>query len=90
MTAPIKDNRIEEFLDALGGLRAALPELADDPHLLLPEGVADSRHVASCDLPAPATALDQVIEAARGDDLVGFYAAGPVYRAFANSEGQRN
>jgi len=77
-------------VDALAGLRTALPELADDPHLMLPEGVADSRHVAFGDLAAPAAAIEQVIAAAHGDDLVGFYAAGPVYRAFANSEGQRN
>ena len=31
-----------------------------------------------------------MLEAAQGTDLVGIYAAGPVWRGFANSEGQRN
>src|SRR5689334_10952378 len=36
---------------AIGGLRAALPELADDPHLLLPSFVASSRHERGETLP---------------------------------------
>jgi predicted Zn-dependent protease len=34
--------------------------------------------------------VDQALAAARGRDLVGFYAGGTLYRGFANSLGQRN
>src|SRR4029079_4730137 len=34
--------------------------------------------------------VEQVLEAANGHDFVGLLATGPVFRGFANSEGQRN
>ena len=81
---------VAETLASLAGLRAALPDLADDPHLLLPDTVADSRHVVHEALPSSAEAIEQVLDAAKGEDLVGIYAAGPVARGFADSSGQRN
>ena len=77
-------------VDALAGLRVALPELADDPHLLLPTETASTRSIRGGALPRPGEVIARVLDAAKGEDLVGFYAAGPVYRGFANSEGQRN
>ena len=41
-------------------------------------------------MPAAEAIIDAVLDAARGTDLVGLYAGGPVYRGFANSLGQRN
>jgi predicted Zn-dependent protease len=76
--------------DAVAGLRAVLPELADDPLLLLPTEVRSGRNVRDTPLPAAETVIDEVLAAADGLDLVGIYAAGPVWRGFANSEGQRN
>lgn len=76
--------------DAVATLRAAMPELADDPHLLLPSDVHDSRSVRAGALPPAETVIDEILRAADGSDLVGIYAAGPIYRGFANSEGQRN
>jgi predicted Zn-dependent protease len=76
--------------DALAGLRTALPELADDPLLLLPSEVRCSRSVRDAPLPPSETVIDEILEAAAPHDLVGIYAAGPVWRGFANSEGQRN
>jgi predicted Zn-dependent protease len=76
--------------DAVAGLRSALPELADDPHLLLPETVASSRAVRGAPLPETPALVDEIVAAAAGLDLVGILAAGPVQRGFANSEGQRN
>jgi predicted Zn-dependent protease len=81
---------IAQATASLVGLRGALPDLADDPHLLLPDTVTNSRHVVDGALPRSAEAIGQVLDAAGGDDLVGIYAAGPVARGFANSEGQRN
>ena len=76
--------------DAVGGLRSVLPELADDPLLLLPPSVQSSRSVRAASLPPSEAVIDEVLAAAAGLDLVGIYAAGPVWRGFANSEGQRN
>jgi predicted Zn-dependent protease len=76
--------------DAVSGLRSALPELVDDPHLLLPSTVASSRTARGGPLPDTAELVDAILAAASGDDLVGLLAAGPVQRGFANSEGQRN
>lgn len=71
-------------------LRDALPDLADDPHLMLPDGVVSTRAERGGNLPPSAAIVDAVLAAAQGEDLVGLLAAGPVYRGFANSEGQRN
>jgi len=71
-------------------LRQALPGLADDPHLMLPTTVASTRSVRGDALPATEAMLDTLLDTARGHDLVGLIASGPVWRAFANSEGQRN
>ena len=71
-------------------LRQALPALADDPHLLLPTTVASTHSVHGDALPATEAMLDTLLDAARGHDLVGLIANGPVRRAFASSEGQRN
>jgi predicted Zn-dependent protease len=76
--------------DAVAGLRAVLPELVDDPLLLLPAGVHSSRSVRDGALPASEAVIDEILAAAGGLDLVGIYAAGPIWRGFANSEGQRN
>ena len=78
--------------DARRGPARALPELADDPHLLLPDRRASStRNVRGGTLPrVGASHRARCSRAANGLDLVGIYAAGPIYRGFANSEGQRN
>ncbi len=75
---------------AVAGLRSTLPELADDPLLLLPHEVVSNESVRSMLLPPSEEIVTQVLAAAHGTDLVGIYAAGPVWRGFANSEGQRN
>ncbi len=76
--------------EAVAGLRCVLPELADDPLLLLPTEVRSSRIVRGAGLPPSEAVIAEVLAAAHGLDLVGIYAAGPVWRGFANSEGQRN
>jgi predicted Zn-dependent protease len=76
--------------DALAGLRGVLPDLADDPHLLLPADVRSSRAERGDGLPPSEAVIESVLAAAADLDLVGIYAAGPVWRGFANSEGQHN
>jgi predicted Zn-dependent protease len=75
---------------ALAGLRAALPELDPDPHLLIATDIVSTRAARGGPLPPAEIVIDALLEAARGEDLVGLYAGGPVCRGFANSFGQRN
>jgi predicted Zn-dependent protease len=75
---------------AMATARAARDDLADDPHLLFPDTVVDSREVRGGPLPPAEAVVDAVLGAAPGLDLVGFYAGGTVYRGFANAAGQRN
>ena len=71
-------------------LREALEGLPEDPWLLInetPQSTASERRGTL----APAEeVVAQATAAARGRDLVGFYAGGTQYRGFANSLGQRN
>lgn len=78
------------MLDAITGLRSALPELAEDPHLLLPSVIASSSTTRGGAMPSADAMVETILGAANGHDLVGLLAAGPVYRGFCNSEGQRN
>src|SRR6185312_11909653 len=80
----------EPLLQALVALRGTVTDLPDDPHLHYATDVHSSRVVRSTPLPAPDGIIATVLDAAHGLDLVGIYAAGPVYRGFANSLGQRN
>ena len=75
---------------AVAAARTALTDAADDPHLLVATEVHSSREERGGPLPAAETIVDATLEAARGTDLVGLYAGGPMYRGFANSHGQRN
>jgi predicted Zn-dependent protease len=75
---------------AVAALRSALPDLADDPHLLLPTQPHSTHTSRGSALPPADEIVDKVLDRAAGRDLVGLLAAGPVYRGFASSEGQRN
>ena len=71
-------------------LAAQLDEVSDDPWLLLPDEIESSLRIERGMLPTAAQVITAVAEAARGLDFVGFYAGGPVVRAFADSRGQRH
>ncbi len=75
---------------AIAAMRAELPSVPVDPLLLYATRVASSNRERSGRLPDAEEAVDCVIRAAGGDDLVGIFASGPVFRGFANSLGQRN
>jgi predicted Zn-dependent protease len=80
----------ERIAAALAGLRETIVDLPDDPHLDYSTALHSSRVVKSDPLPRSEEIMETVLSAAAGLDLVGIYAAGPVYRGFANSLGQRN
>ncbi|MDP9107620.1 MAG: metallopeptidase TldD-related protein [Pseudomonadota bacterium] len=71
-------------------LRAQLPSLPVDPHLLIASEVHSSTHIAPSTLPPSSEMVAQVLRAAAGVDLVGILAAGVMFRGFANGYGQRN
>lgn len=67
-----------------------LPDVPEDPYLLLPDTALTSHRHETGRLPDVSALVDTVAEVARGLDFVGFYAGGPVVRAFADSLGQRH
>jgi predicted Zn-dependent protease len=67
-----------------------MPDLPEDPYLMLPEAVHSTDREEQGQLPAVANVIDMVCNHASGVDLVGFYAGGTVQRGFADSRGQRN
>jgi len=71
-------------------LRSQIPELPEDPHLLYATEVHSSERIQETRLPAPEKAVEAILDAGRGRDLVGIYASGGIYAGFANSFGQRN
>ncbi len=71
-------------------LREMLPLLPEDPHLIYAQEVRSSERRGENGLPEAGQAVEAVLEAGRGRDLVGLYAAGGVHAGFANSLGQRN
>ncbi|MGB5339284.1 MAG: metallopeptidase TldD-related protein, partial [Gammaproteobacteria bacterium] len=71
-------------------LRAQLPFLPADPHLHFATDINNSVHRGDNRLPAAGDALEVLITAARGLDLVGLWAGGEQSCGFANSLGQFN
>lgn len=84
------DTDVAALRSELDALRTMLPDLADDPWLLLPETPARSERHETGTLPDAGHLVRCVAEAAAGLDFVGFHAAGPVVRAFADSTGTRH
>jgi predicted Zn-dependent protease len=75
---------------AVQSLRAELAQLPEDPYLLYSTAATQSERVEAGALPDAAAAIGDVVEAARGTDLVGLLASGPVMRGFASSAGARH
>jgi predicted Zn-dependent protease len=74
----------------LGRLRAQLPLLPQDPHLNYATEVHNSTDYGENRLPASGDALETLIAAAHGLDLVGAWAGGEMSRGFVSSLGQFN
>jgi predicted Zn-dependent protease len=67
-----------------------LPLVPEDAYLLLPDSMVSTEREAKGKLPGPGELIAAVAAHGAETDLVGFYAGGPVIRAFADSRGQRN
>lgn len=86
--------RLAADRDTLKGLvealRAGIADVPDDPFLLFQAQPATSVAERRGALPGPERVIDEVLEAARGLDLVGFHASGPIQKGFASSMGVRH
>jgi predicted Zn-dependent protease len=83
------DGEVDEqrLFEALHQLRQTLPLLPEDPYLLLNEQDWQSNQIQEQPLPDSAHVVEQIAQLGEGLDLVGIYAAGPIYRGFASSSG---
>jgi predicted Zn-dependent protease len=77
----------ERVLAAVRALRDELPALPEDPYLLYATEPTHSERAEAGTLPSAAQAIEDIVEAARGTDLVGILASGPMQRGFASSLG---
>lgn len=84
------DDDLARARSVLGRLREQLPMLPEDPHLNYATGVHCSSRRADDTLPDAEDALERLIDAAQGLDLVGIWCGGQMSRGFANSLGQFN
>lgn len=75
---------------AITSMRRDLSTLPEDPYLLYAAEATQSARESTGTLPSAAQAIEDVIETARGTDLVGILASGPIYRGFASSLGARH
>lgn len=74
----------------LARLRDALPGLPEDPHLVPLTGAAGTEEAGAMRLPDSGEAVEEIIRAGAGRDLVGIYAAGGMFSGVATSLGQRS
>ncbi len=77
-------------LDALNDLRQELPQLPEDPYIVLPQNYGSSHEVYPGQLLSPEDAPDAILPMIQGVDFTGIYASGEIVRANANSAGQRH
>ena len=71
-------------------LRTVLQSVPEDPYLQYSTEVQSSTNRRRAVLVPAERAVDAIVAASKGLDMVGIYAAGNICRGFANSFGQRN
>lgn len=76
--------------EMLPGLRDSLDALPDDPWLLYNQAPRSTQSVRRGSLAPAPELVDAVLARAKGQDFVGIYAGGTIFRGFANSLGQQN
>jgi len=81
----------EKRIDVMiAGLREQISVLQDDPYLFYNTQVRSSESTSPNKLADSREVIAKVARETQGTDLVGIYASGAIYQAFANSLGQRN
>ncbi|MFZ6647596.1 TldD/PmbA family protein [Undibacterium sp. TJN25] len=84
------DEDSASLAEAMAQLRQQLPDLPEDPYLLIAAGTQNTTQILPSNLVSTDSMVDQILAASRGTDMVGILIAGSLYRGFANSQGQRN
>ncbi len=79
-----------QLLGLVHELRDRLPLLPDDPFLMLPDDEQGRESGAVDRLPPAADAVDALLGASAGLDLVGIHAQGAIHRGYADSIGLRH
>jgi predicted Zn-dependent protease len=82
------DGKLAE--SALEELRTEIPQLPEDPYLVLPQGNATSRESHTGKLLEPKSVADSLLSEVAGLDFTGIYAGGSLSRAYADSAGQKH
>ena len=77
----------QRLAEGLVQLRLVICQLPPDPYLQVERSAWHRRAVDDATLPDCTSVLAEIDRQANGLDLVGIYAAGPLYRGFANSFG---
>ncbi|UJB68850.1 TldD/PmbA family protein [Acaryochloris sp. 'Moss Beach'] len=77
-------------LEQLQQLRQDIPQLPEDPYIVLPENYGSSREAYSGQLLAADQVSAALLPAVQGVDFTGIYASGPIVRANRNSAGQQH
>lgn len=75
---------------ALARLRDDLAVMPADPYLMFSHAADRSERIDSAHLPSAGQAVDDVVTAAQGTDLVGILASGPIVKGFASSLGAQH
>lgn len=93
LTGDVAEDR-QRLTGLVDDLKAVLPSLGEDPHLLLPDTVHPTEQVDDAPRVDARQATAAIVDAAASGpkplDLVGIYAGGATHRGFRNSAGQRN
>jgi predicted Zn-dependent protease len=92
-TVTLTEDRSEDessIGSAIEDLRSVLADTEEDPHFVLNTEPQSTERLTPDRLASSRDAVDAILSAGVGEDLVGFYAAGPIHDGFANSYGQRN
>jgi predicted Zn-dependent protease len=79
-----------QALAALAALRLDVPQLPENPYLVLPSGESTSREVHAGELLDAESVASTVLASVADLDFAGIYAAGSLIRAYADSVGQRH
>lgn len=82
------DKRLVE--KAVPNLRITLGQIDEDPYILYSTEVKSTELVESNKLPNTYETITEIIESAKGLDLVGIFSSGNIVAGFANSLGQKN
>ncbi len=85
-----KDQDTKQLADTLEKLRQQRAFLPEDPYLSFASDINNTEYHHDAEVVNSHEAIEQILQAGTGLDLVGIFANGSQYVGFANSMGQRN